>query len=134
MLQRAIYVSDATDQAGPNLLSLAEILGVSDANNRRDHVTGVMAYHRGQFIQVIEGRRADLDRLIRRLKADPRHSNLRFLTDGAVAERRHGQTPMLRVSLNAEAHEVLGGAALSDLDVDGAEALLRAATRNVAAA
>lgn len=124
MLQRAIYVSDATGEAGSNLLSLAEILGVSDVNNRRDHVTGVLAFHKGQFIQAIEGRRVDLDRLIRRLKADPRHTNLRFLTDGPIPDRRHGEAPMLRVTLNDDARAVLGGGALSDLDARSAETFL----------
>ena len=134
MLQRAIYVSDATGDAGSSLLSLAQILGVSDANNRRDHVTGVLLFHRGQFLQAIEGKRTDLDRLIRRLKADPRHSNLRFLTDGPADSRNHGEAPMVRLQLNAKAHEILGDAALSDLDLARAEALLRAAATHAAAA
>lgn len=134
MLQRAIYVSDATGEAGANLLSLVQILGVSDANNRRDHVTGVLLFHRGQFLQAIEGKRTDLDRLIRRLKADPRHSNLRFLVDGPVDSRNHGEAPMVRLQLNAKAHEILGDAALSDLDLARAEALLRAAATHAAAA
>ena len=134
MLQRAIYVSDATGEAGSNLLSLVQILGVSDANNRRDHLTGVLLFHGGQFLQAIEGRRTDLDRLIRRLKADPRHSSLRFLVDGPAEGRNHGEAPMVRLQLNAEAHEILGDDALSDLDLPRAEALLRAATTQVAAA
>lgn len=133
MLQRAIYVSDATGEAGSNLLSLAQILGVSDANNRRDHLTGVLLFHRGQFMQAIEGQRTDLDRLIRRLKRDPRHSNLRFLTDGPIGARRHGEAAMLHVSLNDNARAVLGEIPLSDLDVERAETLLRAAAMQDAA-
>ena len=58
MLQRAIYVSDATGEAASNLLSLVQILGVSDVNNRRDHLTGVLLIHGGQFLQAIEGNTA----------------------------------------------------------------------------
>lgn len=134
MLQRAIYVSDATGEAGSNLLSLVQILGAAEANNRRDHLTGVLLVHGGQFLQAIEGRRTDLDRLIRRLKADPRHSNLRFLVDGPAEGRDHGEAPMVRLQLNAEAHEILGDDALSDLDPTRAEALLHAAATNAAAA
>ena len=99
MLQRAIYVSDAVNGAGSDLQSLAEILGVSDANNRRDRLTGVLLHHDGRFLQAIEGRRGDLDRLIRKLKADPRHTNLRFLTDGPLEGRRHGDAPMRSLSM-----------------------------------
>lgn len=134
MLQRAIYVSDATGEAGSNLLSVAEILGVSDVNNRRDRVTGVLAYHEGQFLQALEGGRTDLDRLIRRLKSDPRHSNLRFLTDGAVHERAYGQAAMQMLALNADARAILGTSTLSGLDPAGVWALLAVATGQTAMA
>lgn len=134
MLQRAIYVSDATGEAGSNLLSLAEILGVSGANNRRDRITGVLAYHDGQFLQVLEGRRTDLDRLIRRLRADPRHSNLRFLADGSIEGRTYAQAPIQMLALNADARAILGTAPLSSLDQAGAFALLAIATGSAATA
>ena len=37
---------------------------------------------------VVEGERADLDRLMRRLREDPRHTALRILSDAPIAVRR----------------------------------------------
>lgn len=86
-LFRIIYVSDAVGDAADGLLPLIDIIGASDRNNRRDHVTGVLMRHDGQFFQAIEGARVDLDRLMGRLRADRRHTNLRVLGDAPIDQR-----------------------------------------------
>lgn len=98
MINRLLYVSDAVGAAGENLLSMADILGASDRNNRRDHVSGLLAFHNGRFLQVIEGDRIDLDRLMRRLREDSRHTNIRILMDQPAAERLF-RWPMARAPL-----------------------------------
>ena len=87
MLYRLIYVSDAIGGADANLFVLADILGASDRNNRRDQISGVLARHAGRYIQQLEGARVDLDRLMGRLRADPRHHNIRVLHDTPISER-----------------------------------------------
>lgn len=124
MLQRAIYVSDAAGTQGATLLSMALILGASDANNRRDHVTGILIHHRGQFMQVIEGAAVDIDRLMKRLRADVRHSNIRMLVDVAISRRRFGRTPMAQVAVEGAVADFLGDRTLDTLSPDEAEALL----------
>jgi len=86
-LFRIVYVSEAVGDAADGLLPLIDIIGASDRNNRRDHVTGVLMRHDGQFFQAIEGARADLDRLMGRLRADRRHTNIRILTDARISQR-----------------------------------------------
>lgn len=87
MLYRLIYVSDAVGAAGANLFVLADILGASDRNNRRDRLSGVLVQHAGRYLQQVEGARVDLDRLMGRLKADPRHGNIRILLDAPIPAR-----------------------------------------------
>lgn len=115
MFQRAIYVSDAVGTAGGSILSIAQILGAADANNRRDHLTGALIFHRGQFMHLIEGARVDVDRLIRRLGEDPRHTNLRFLTNGPAHGRRFGALPMAQVEVKGEIAELIGDRTLDGL-------------------
>ena len=122
MLYRAIYVSDAVGTAGGSILSIAQILGVSEVNNRRDHLTGVLMSHAGQFLQVIEGERADLNRLIQKLRADPRHRDLAFLVDAPVPQRRFGTRPMAQADVTDGVLEILNGRALRALDLADAEA------------
>ena len=127
MLQRAIYVSDAVGAAGASILSIAQILGVSDANNRRDHLAGVLIFHRGQFMQVIEGARVDLDRLLKRLHEDPRHTNLRLLTNGQVEGCRFGARPMTQVEVTNDIEAMIGDRPLDALSPARVEAIFQAA-------
>ena len=84
MLYRVIFASDVADLSA---VSIAQILGASVANNRRDDVTGCMAIREGRIVQVVEGSRLDLDRLMDRVRADRRHSGLRVLSDAPIVGR-----------------------------------------------
>ncbi len=127
-LHRAIYVSDAVGDARTSLLVLAEILGASMQNNRRDGLTGVLMRHEGRFLQAIEGRRSDVDRLIDRLRADPRHQDVRLLSDQNVRERLFPQWPMTLVEMPSPALPHMIGATLDQLNAAQAEALLISAS------
>ncbi|HZV85812.1 MAG TPA: BLUF domain-containing protein [Brevundimonas sp.] len=87
MLHRIIYASEAVGPTGASTLSVAQIIGVSERNNRRDQVTSCVMFHRGHILQVLEGARPDLDRLMLRLLADPRHTGLRVLSDMPISGR-----------------------------------------------
>lgn len=88
MLHRLILASEAVGETGATAVSVAHIMGVSVVNNRRDEITGCMMFHGGHILQAVEGRRVDLDRLLRRLRDDRRHRNLRILSDQTVVVRR----------------------------------------------
>lgn len=85
MLHRVIYASEAVGATGTSTLSIAQILGVSERNNRRDHISGCLMFHEGHILQVLEGTRSDLDRLMRRVLVDPRHTGVRVLSDMPIA-------------------------------------------------
>ena len=87
MLHRVIYASEAVGATGVSTISLAHILGSAEANNRRDDITASIMFHRGQILQALEGSRADLDRLMRRLLEDRRHTGVRILVDTPIADR-----------------------------------------------
>ncbi len=87
MLHRVIYASEAVGPTGVSTLSIAQILGVSEVNNRRDEITAAIMFHRGHIVQAIEGKRVDIDRLMRRLLADRRHTGLRILVDTPITNR-----------------------------------------------
>ncbi|PZT98569.1 MAG: blue light sensor protein [Brevundimonas sp.] len=96
-LFRVVYVSEAAGPAASGLMPLVDIIGVSDRNNRRDQLTGVLMRHDGRFLQVLEGARVDLDRTLARVRADGRHSGLRIVDDRAVAARMFPDWAMARV-------------------------------------
>ena len=123
MLHRVIYASEAVGATGASTLSIAQILGVSDRNNRRDRVSGCLMFHQGHILQALEGERADLDRLMRRIIADPRHTGLRILLDMPIPERRL-QDPMCLCGDPATLLGRIGMPCISRLTANEAEALL----------
>lgn len=97
-LERMIYASTAT-QAFPNLFSISSIVAVSDRNNRRDAVTGVLVIGAGAFFQILEGARQDVDRTLGRIANDPRHTDLRTLDRRAVEHRQFAQWGMVGAAI-----------------------------------
>ena len=93
MLHRLIYASEAVGSTGASTLSVAQILGVSTTNNRRDNLTSAVMFHDGWCLQGVEGSRQDIDRLMRRVREDRRHQNIRVLSDKPIASRSF-QEPM----------------------------------------
>ena len=123
MLHRVIYASEAVGATGASTLSIAHIIGVSDRNNRRDRVSGCLMFHLGHILQALEGERADLDRLMRRIIADPRHTGLRVLSDMPVAKRLLDE-PMCLCGDPATLLERIGLPCISRMTANEAEALL----------
>ena len=118
MLHRIVYVSKAVGGTGQTLTSVAQILGVSGARNRRDEITSCVLFHPTAILQVAEGRRVDLDRLMRRVCADPRHVDIRILSDRPIATRRF-HAPMGLCQIDDETLERLrDGRALDTLSPD----------------
>ena len=87
MLYRAIIAAETVGSTGVSTLSIAQILGVSERNNRRDQITSAVMFLDGWCLMGMEGHRADVDRLVRRLSEDRRMKNLRVLVDKPVAAR-----------------------------------------------
>ena len=132
-LCRAIYISQAVGNAGSNLLSVAEILGVSERNNRRDRLTGVLLAHDGWFLQALEGARTDIDRLMTRLHKDPRHTGIRMLGFETIAERAFPQWSMGQILVTPRLTPLVSRQPLDALTAGSAFALLVAAVAQVGA-
>nr|WP_314433505.1 BLUF domain-containing protein [uncultured Brevundimonas sp.] len=96
-LFRLVFASDAVGAAADALLPLIDIIGVSHANNRRDHITSVLLRHDSRFFQVMEGARVDLDRTFSRIRYDRRHTDVRLLCVRAVEARLFPDCPMARI-------------------------------------
>lgn len=123
MLHRVIYASEAVGATGTSTLSIAQILGVAERNNRRDHITSCVMFHQGHILQVIEGARADVDRLLKRLAADPRHTSVRILQDRPVADRAIEES-MCLCGDPAAMLETVGLSSLALMTANDAERLL----------
>ena len=131
LLYRVVFVSEMIGGANHTLQALAEILGVSERNTRRDHLTGVLLGHNGRFLQAIEGARTDIDRLMDRLRRDPRHVNLRLLSDQPIISRLFGHWAMGHATATPAMLALLNDEDLSAISPAKAEAVLAAAARRL---
>lgn len=123
MLYRVIYASEAVGVTGASTLSIAQILGVSERNNRRDDVTGCVMFHQGHILQALEGGRIDLDRVMKKIVADPRHRNVRVLVDQPIKVRRMTDAMCLCGDPEALLHRV-GMPCLSRVTANEVETML----------
>ena len=86
MLVRLMYASRAA--AAFDREALAAILRRSRQTNPELGITGVLCYSQGIFLQVLEGGRACVSRLYRRIADDARHTDVELLAYDEICERR----------------------------------------------
>lgn len=80
-LHRVVYLSSSTQHFPPE--ALEELLVGSREANARDGVTGVLIYHDGSFLQVLEGPRTNVLATLDKIRADTRHGGIIMLENRA---------------------------------------------------
>jgi hypothetical protein len=84
-LYEIIYTSLASRDLPPE--ELAQLLDKARVHNAAQGITGMMIYHRREFMQLLEGEQAVVQALYERIASDPRHQQLRKIWDGPIRER-----------------------------------------------
>ena len=77
-----VYVSAAT--CAFDTESLDRLLAKARTNNASVGVSGMLVFHEGSFIQVLEGPRPEVQKLFERIECDPRHTETKILFRGEV--------------------------------------------------
>ena len=77
-----VYVSVATCEFDTEALDA--LLRTARSNNEALGISGMLVFHEGSFIQVLEGPRSDVQQLFERIELDPRHAQTRILFRGEV--------------------------------------------------
>ena len=90
-LHRLLYVSRVADVFRQRFeADMARIVALSEVNNRRRDVTGVLVSHEGWFVQALEGRREVILELYNHIAADPRHEAVQLVSLEPARERIFG--------------------------------------------
>ncbi len=92
MLIELLYTSSATNGVDEN--ALVALLEVSRRNNEANNITGLLVYHEGTFMQVLEGEEEAVMRLYQRILQDPRHTGTRMLWKLPIETRAFGDWAM----------------------------------------
>ncbi|OED36937.1 hypothetical protein AB833_25270 [Chromatiales bacterium (ex Bugula neritina AB1)] len=66
---------------------LEELLKAARENNLSLGITGMLLYHKGSFIQALEGPKAVVEQLYKTIGTDTRHTETRVLYRGDVPDR-----------------------------------------------
>ncbi|WP_376101008.1 BLUF domain-containing protein (plasmid) [Roseomonas sp. CCTCC AB2023176] len=96
-------------------VELAGLMQAAQARNRREAISGVLLYDESHFFQWLEGPADGVDRVMRSIRGDPRHTDIEILADGPAPERRFEgwdmRLAMRRMSRSSPVSDVLEPAA-----------------------
>ena len=80
-----IYRSVAIDSFDKPLIY--KMLSDAREYNLAHGITGCLLYHKGQFIQLLEGEEKEVISLFNRIKLDERHASVELLEEEEIGER-----------------------------------------------
>ena len=104
VLKRIRYISEYSDALGSD--ELRQVAADSARNNKRDQITGLLISAGNLFFQLLEGPPAAVDECYRRIKEDPRHTNVLLLgMEVGDMERLCPDWDMKGIDLNDESQE-----------------------------
>jgi len=66
---------------------IVDILSTSRSNNLRLNITGLLLYHEGSILQILEGEREVIYALYNKIRLDRRHKSVIKLLDKNIDER-----------------------------------------------
>ncbi len=91
-LHQIIYVSSANDVLDDD--TLLSLLETAREANYQHNITGMMLYHDGNIMQVVEGIESSVNQLMNNILQDPRHHGIQILVNEAIAERSFSEWSM----------------------------------------
>ena len=94
-IRQVIYISQATRPIGQG--ELEELVATASRNNKQADITGALLYIENSFIQVLEGEDASLTRLLETIESDPRHQDMRVISDRVIDFRNFKEWSMAYV-------------------------------------
>jgi len=106
-LHHIIYLSTAVRQL-PDA-DLQELLTQARSFNADNQITGVLLYHKQNFVQVIEGDEAVVRPLYERIRQDTRHTGVMKLADKELMHRNFGEWSMAFQPVDNSAMASLAG-------------------------
>jgi hypothetical protein len=80
-----VYISRATSKMSDQ--NLEDILTVSRRNNIPSGISGMLIYKDGEFMQALEGKRDDVEKLYELISQDKRHDEILVLARKEIPQR-----------------------------------------------
>ncbi|MBJ6120769.1 BLUF domain-containing protein [Sphingomonas mollis] len=90
-MRQIVYISTLHRDA---VVDIDDLMAVSQRNNTRQHVTGLLFFDGKRFLQALEGEEAAVETTLARIRDDARHRAIVILSDRTVAAREFGPWAM----------------------------------------
>ena len=98
-MKQLFYVSN-TSLSFKGKEDIENILTKASYFNHKQGLSGILLYHSGIFLQLLEGEAADVDHLYSKIFNDPRHNNVTLLFDIEGKERLFSKWDMAYKEVN----------------------------------
>jgi hypothetical protein len=105
-LTQIIFASTAVQAF--SIRELSDLLAGARAHNQAHGISGLLLYHEGVFLEVLEGAEEDVQSLYAKIEVDPRHTHCRLLLRSVIVKREFGEWLMGFVDPQAAAHDLAG--------------------------
>lgn len=106
MLIRVMYVSTIASDLGVE--AIARLVAAAQRRNRQLDLTGALLKCDGHFAQVLEGRDEEVEKMMAKITADPRHSDMRVTHCGPISRRQFSDWDMAFIISPDCGSDVLG--------------------------
>jgi hypothetical protein len=94
-----VYASASVMRLSPAQLTL--LLDQSRIRNATYSVTGMLLYHNGSFLQVLEGPEFGVDRIFASIQRDSRHNSIKLLHRQPIVRREFADWSMSFIDTSA---------------------------------
>lgn len=92
MVFQSVYVSSAAFDLSSK--DIEQILVQARAHNEQNDLSGLLLFHDGDFIQVLEGERDRVEATLARIQKDSRHKGMIRLLERTIEAREFGDWRM----------------------------------------
>ncbi len=89
---------------------------IAKANNKDKNITGCLLYHNAQFLQLLEGNKADVENLFKKISEDGRHSQITRLFEEETEVPLFKKSPMAFDVVDKDDFAVIGIEGEKNLD------------------
>lgn len=100
-MRQIVYISTICRDA---VIDVADILAVSQRNNARCQITGLLFFDGKRFLQALEGDDQAIVETMARIGRDGRHRSIVNLSDRTITSREFGAWSMTHRSFDAADH------------------------------
>jgi hypothetical protein len=84
-MRQILYVSTESNKTTKEFLK--KLIDKSIENNRTLNVTGMLLYHKGTFLQILEGDPDDIENLYSKIKRNEHHKSMNMVYNVPIVER-----------------------------------------------